>query len=176
MNLYTERLNLEILAESDMDFIVSLEKKESTYFFERISAPDDEFIQKKYRRYLEAGSNTGNFCFVISLKDRGEKIGKVTLNLMNEEINEWEIGWALDDKYRKNGFASEAAKRVLDFAFSAEGANRIVAFGNAENTDSENVMKRIGMKKEGRIRETKLIGNRLFDEIVYSVLKREYEG
>lgn len=48
-----------------------------------------------------------------------------------------------------------------------------IAFLNAENKRSEALCKRIGMVRDGCLRENRLLNGRYYDDYVYSIL--EYE-
>ena len=95
--------------------------------------------------------------------------------LINESIREWEIGWAIHPAQWGKGFATEAAHRMLEFAFSDLQAHRVVAFSHAENTASIQVMKKLNMRQEGSLRETRPWKNGWSDEVVYSILDREWK-
>lgn len=56
-----------------------------------------------------------------------------------------EIGWRLAAAHWGQGFATEAARTVLAFAFESLGLDEVVSFTAAVNTRSERVMERIGM-------------------------------
>jgi RimJ/RimL family protein N-acetyltransferase len=56
-----------------------------------------------------------------------------------------EIGWRLARRYWGHGYASEAASRVLRFAFRDLGLPEVVSFTSTANARSQAVMKRIGM-------------------------------
>ena len=56
-----------------------------------------------------------------------------------------EIGWRYNRKSWGRGFATEAAKACVRYAFEILGINKIVSFTSATNKKSENVMQRIGM-------------------------------
>jgi ribosomal-protein-alanine N-acetyltransferase len=59
---------------------------------------------------------------------------------------EAEIGWALSMRYRGKGYATEAAKALVEYGFTELKLRRIVAFTERDNVASINVMKRIGMQ------------------------------
>lgn len=56
-----------------------------------------------------------------------------------------EIGWRLSRPSWGHGYASEAARRVLGFAFNDLGLREVVSFTSAVNVRSQAVMRRIGM-------------------------------
>ena len=108
------------------------------------------------------------------VENNGVRIGEVHVACNWEETLEWEIGWYLLSEYWGNGFATEAVKAVIQFAFSHFKINRLAAFLNAENKRSAALAERVGMFLEGRLRETRLVNGVYCDEYVFSVLKREF--
>jgi RimJ/RimL family protein N-acetyltransferase len=59
-----------------------------------------------------------------------------------------DIGWRLAYEYWGNGYATEAAKAVIDHAFRRLGIDEIVSFTVPKNHRSRAVMERIGMKRD----------------------------
>jgi RimJ/RimL family protein N-acetyltransferase len=59
-----------------------------------------------------------------------------------------EIGWRLARDFWGQGYATEAARRALDFAFHEAGFAEIVSFAVAGNRRSRAVMERIGMSRD----------------------------
>ena len=74
------------------------------------------------------------------------------------------------------GYASEAAQRLLAFAFENFTAHRIVAFCHAENTTSVRVMQKIGMKQEACVRQVRYYNNRYYDSVKYGILRDEWNN
>jgi RimJ/RimL family protein N-acetyltransferase len=61
-----------------------------------------------------------------------------------------EVGlfWAIEKRQRNQGYASEAARALIDFAFTDLSLARIVATTTYDNLASEAVMRRLGMRVE----------------------------
>jgi RimJ/RimL family protein N-acetyltransferase len=58
-----------------------------------------------------------------------------------------EIGWRLATRFWGNGYATEAAIGVLDWAFADKGLDAVVSFAVEANHRSTSVMKRIGLHR-----------------------------
>jgi len=61
---------------------------------------------------------------------------------------EVEIGWRLASAAWGRGYASEAARAILDFGFSALDVAEIVAFTATTNLRSQAVMRRLGLVRD----------------------------
>lgn len=53
--------------------------------------------------------------------------------------------WAVDPAYQRQGYASEAAQALVDYAFSQLNLSRVIATTEYTNVGSMGVMKRLGM-------------------------------
>jgi RimJ/RimL family protein N-acetyltransferase len=64
-----------------------------------------------------------------------------------------EIGFVLSRSYWNRGLISEALTRVLEYSFQSIGLNRIEGFCLLDNRAGIGVLERVGMKREGVLRE-----------------------
>ena len=97
--------------------------------------------------------------FAVELNATGEMIGFTGLaipDFLPEIMPAVEIGWRFARAHWGNGYATEAARSVLEFAFDRVGLDRLVSVHAVGNEASANVMRKIGMRFE---RETTHPGN-----------------
>jgi ribosomal-protein-alanine N-acetyltransferase len=59
-----------------------------------------------------------------------------------------EIGWRLAQAYWRRGYATEAARAVLDDAFGRAGLAEVVSMTAVPNEPSQRVMQRLGMHRD----------------------------
>jgi len=112
--------------------------------------------------------------WAVTLK--GTVIGGLNLTF-NFEHRSAEIGYSVARKHWNKGISSEAARAVIDAAFSThEDLNRVQARADAANVGSQRVMEKIGMVKEGVLRLNRVEREEAFDEAVFSILRREWEA
>jgi RimJ/RimL family protein N-acetyltransferase len=60
-----------------------------------------------------------------------------------------EIGWRIAPGFRRRGYAEEAARAALDFAFGTLRLAEVVAFTVPGNATSWRLMERLGMRPDG---------------------------
>jgi len=81
-----------------------------------------------------------------------------------------EIGWRIAPAFRRRGFAEEAARVALDFAFGALGLAEVVAFTVPGNVPSRRLMERLGMRDDGVFDHPRLPeGHPLRQHLLYRV-------
>jgi RimJ/RimL family protein N-acetyltransferase len=82
--------------------------------------------------------------------ESNELIGAACLQrLANKDGAPLEIGWRLRPSDHGKGFATEAGRGVIKFAFEQIGASYLVAVAHPENRPSHRVMERLGMTYVG---------------------------
>lgn len=173
-SIQTERLFLRPLNENDTAFLQDLLARPASFRYETAAAPSREDLAKNcewYREQMQSLPREGAIRWIVLHEN--EPVGQVHLNCNWEETAEWEIGWHLLPEHWGNGYAAEAAKAAARYAFANLRVHRIAAFINADNTRSAALAERIGMIREGRMREVRYIGGVRHDELVYSLLARE---
>ncbi|MFY0608681.1 MAG: GNAT family N-acetyltransferase [Cyclobacteriaceae bacterium] len=67
-----------------------------------------------------------------------------------------DIGWRLKKSAWGKGYTTEGSKRCLDYAFQELNIEKVVSVCTKNNIKSENVMRKIGMTKQGTFNHPKL--------------------
>lgn len=109
--------------------------------------------------------------FVVVLRETGELIGGCGIHKAGYN---GEIGYTFNPRFWGHGYATEAAFTLLRLGFEELGLHRIHATCRPENEASAAVMKRIGMKREGRMREHLFFKGAFHDSELYSILRHEF--
>lgn len=145
----TERLILRQWKESDFEpFIKMGLDQDVMQFFPSLLTPQESLnlIQKISRLIDENGWGF----WAVELKENYQFIGFIGLHTQPEQFDFSpcvEIGWRLAKEFWKQGYATEGAKAVLDYAFNVLNLDKIVSFTATLNKPSQAVMERIGMQK-----------------------------
>jgi len=109
------------------------------------------------------------------LQSDSKVIGSVEMVIRSRRWGQAEIGWALNRVYRGMGYATEAARRMITFGFDDLGLHRISAECDPGNTASVRLMERLGMRREGHLREIIVVKGVWCDRYVYAVLAHEWD-
>lgn len=109
-------------------------------------------LQKHFKK------NNYNY-FATEILETGELIGFIGLAYQDYKTDftpATDIGWRLKKSAWGNGYATERAKRCLEFAFNNLRLDTVISICTEKNTKSESVMKKLGMKKIGEFNHPKL--------------------
>jgi ribosomal-protein-alanine N-acetyltransferase len=105
----------------------------------------------------------------------GELIGTCGFHNLNKGARRGELGYELGYEYWGRGYMRKALRPVLDYGFNIMRFERIEAFLNVDNDRSAGLLKKLGFKLEGMLREYALSPKGLIDQNCYSLLKREWK-
>ena len=81
---------------------------------------------------------------LIVLRESRVVIGSVNLKGLPKDNGDVEIGWGVSPEYQKRGIATEAARAAIEWAFSQEGARRVIATIPEDNVASIRVSRTLG--------------------------------
>lgn len=108
---------------------------------------------------------------IVSEKSVIGRIGIHNINFQNKNAS---IGYWLIENAQGKGIISKATCSLITYAFQTLGLNRIEIKAATDNLRSRSVPERLGMPKEGTLREAELVNGKFLDLEVYSVLSSEW--
>ena len=153
----SDRLLLRPWHEDDADFLLDMESRWEVVRFlgpnpTTLRTRDKALASITHRRDVD---HPVHGLRAITTRD-GQLVGNLALVPVHVSAGqspgtppEVEIGWHLHPDAWGNGYATEAARAVLDDAF-AQGLTRIIAVTNIGNDASQAVCRRLGMTHLGR--------------------------
>jgi ribosomal-protein-serine acetyltransferase len=127
---------------------------------------------KFIRSCLESAVSETGFHYALLLD--GEIVGLVTFNSI-EKINHCAtMGYWLAKSQTGRGLMTTAAKTLISAGFRQLELNRIQARVATGNYPSQAVCDRLGLKKEGILRQAEWVNDHFVDLTINSVLRREW--
>jgi ribosomal-protein-alanine N-acetyltransferase len=84
-------------------------------------------------------------------------------------------GLPADGTGRHRGYATEAARVLLRWAFGTLDLNRVQAQTDTRNLASARVLEKLGFVREGTLREDCVVNGEVSDSWVYGLLRREWQ-
>jgi ribosomal-protein-alanine N-acetyltransferase len=120
--------------------------------------------ERSVKRMIQRWEADGFGLFTTVRKEDGAVIGRVGLLVWNADTwepttraesengrTEVEVGYTLGRDYWGQGYATEAAGAVRDYALRKLGADRLIALIIHGNTASENVARKLGLAYERKV-------------------------
>jgi RimJ/RimL family protein N-acetyltransferase len=105
----------------------------------------------------------------------GVFIGWCGLTKWNPDYRSASLGYCLDDEAWGHGYATEAARALLQWGFETLDLNRVQAEADTRNAASARVLEKLGFVLEGTLREDCVVNGDVSDSWVYGLLRREWQ-
>ncbi|MEU6914815.1 GNAT family N-acetyltransferase [Streptomyces olindensis] len=149
---HTERLRLRQWTDADLDPLAELDADPEVMRYIGDGSPGTrERTAAALARARAAWDERGYGLFAAEETATGELIGWVGLSIpgyLPEIMPAVEIGWRLRRRSWGRGYATEAAREVLAFAFDEVGLERVVSICHVDHHASARVMAKLGMAHE----------------------------
>ncbi|AJT41899.1 GNAT family N-acetyltransferase [Psychromicrobium lacuslunae] len=180
--LRTERLVLRRFEPTDLDAYYAYQSLPETARYllgdarslaecmERVG----KFSQQKFSQEGDWAS------FAVELAEQPGLLGEIALKWGTggdaEHGYVGEIGWTLTPQAQGKGYATEAARAVLELAFGQLGFHRLHARLDAANDGSRKICERLGMRAEGLFQQNWFLKGEWTSEAVYAILRSEWRA
>ena len=116
--------------------------------------------------------NDKHYEFAITDKNTGELYGAIALS-NNKAYKNGEIAYWVGEEYWGKGYAPEALKGLIEFAFTERGYHKVWGRFFTSNPASGRVMEKVGMLKEGLLAEHVIKEGKFEDLILYGILNKK---
>ncbi|MCL1963636.1 MAG: GNAT family N-acetyltransferase [Firmicutes bacterium] len=118
--------------------------------------------------------------WAVCLQSTGTLIGN--LYLAKQDFDTWAMGYAFNANFQGKGYATEAARALLEDVFKNQNAHRVAAMCNPMNESSWKLLERLNFRREGHLVKNvyfkeDITGNPIWvDTFQYGILAEEWCG
>lgn len=175
----TERLLLRPFAASDTEALYAYERLPEVHRYlytePRSWSEVETMVAERQGRtaLIEPGQAIN---LVVVLAQTGELAGDCMLFWRSEEHQQGEVGYVFNPAYHGRGLATETVGALLRLGFEGLRLHRITGQLDARNTVSARVLERCGLRREAHLVENEFVKGEWTDELIYAVLRREWQA
>jgi len=180
MELNTERLLLRQWKQEDFAPFAELNSDSDVmeYFPSTLSPEQSDDLARLAQKLI---AERGWGIWAIELITTGDFIGFVGLHYPDDDLPFTpcvEIAWRLRKQFWGKGYATEAAKESLSFAFSTLQLDEVFAYTAVTNVRSRSVMERLGLHNTDQNFEHPNLpkGHPLSEHVVYKLSKQTWSA
>ncbi|KQZ07668.1 GCN5 family acetyltransferase [Agromyces sp. Root1464] len=173
--LHTERLRLRPFTDDDADALFALQSDADVLRYWDSPPWTDRASVARFmdgcRRMADEGS--GARVAIERTADRAF-VGWCTFNSWNSDFRSASLGYCLNRAAWGHGYATEAARALLRWAFDTIDLNRVQSETDTRNLASARVLEKLGFVREGTLREDCIVDGDVSDSWVYGLLRRDW--
>jgi RimJ/RimL family protein N-acetyltransferase len=173
--LQTARLRLRAFDDADADDVFALHSSPSVLrYWDSPPWTDRARAEKFLARCREIEAEGSGARLAVDRLSDGAFIGWCTLTSWNRDFRSAELGYCFAEAVWGQGYATEAVRAVLTWAYGALDLNRVQAQVDTRNAPSGRVLEKLGFVREGTLREDCIVDGDVSDSWVYGLLRREW--
>ena len=166
----TQRLTIRPFLETDLDDLYNLLSNPEVmkYYPSTLDKKEaKEWMERNWKREQDFGHSLRA---IIRKKDSVfvGQCGLVTQDIEGKDMVE--VGYMIRNDLWRQGYATEALRKILDFSFTELELHRIEADCATGNTGSIKVLEKVGMTREGLCRKILPIRGEWVDNYMYAIL------
>ena len=173
----TDRLTLRPFVEEDFDAIHAMrsDAEVARYLYGETLSQSEARSLLAQKIAAPAWACEGDWLSVAAVeRASGSTVGDVSLRWISERDRTAEIGFVFDPRHQGKGLATEAARALVDWAFTSAGFHRVIGRTEARNSASTRVLEKLGMRLEAHLVENEWVKGEWQSELVYAILEREW--
>lgn len=160
----TKRLRLRSPRYSDLNDMIEMDMEEDVQKHllvaveKSVAQPEKASLRKQLKESIKSGDPKGGAVWAIEDKNTGRFIGMISLELA-QAINKMALSFRLKPEMWRQGYATEAASAIVEFAFDKLMFSELSALIHPDNIASQRVIEKTGFSRDGLLfagTETKL--------------------
>lgn len=161
----TARLRCREAEEADIPWIIALESRADTRDYLWIGTPEEHRAEIADPKHL---------LLLFQEREGGEKAGYALVRL-DFKSHVFELR-RVATELRGRGYGREAMEGLLDYAFRRTDTNRFWLDVYPDNVIGIRLYESLGLHRDGVLRQSYKSERGYLDQIIYSLLRREYES
>ncbi|WP_136686864.1 GNAT family N-acetyltransferase [Halorhabdus amylolytica] len=158
-----------------------IEEEDAEFLAEAINHPEvwptlaavDPLSTDDEREWIENLTDDDDIHLLICAD--GDPVGTIGLNRVNDVWGIAELGYYVHPDAQRNGYATDAARRIVRYGFEDRRLEKVYANVYPDNHGSRGVLESVGFEREGVFREHAFVRGERIDVHRYGLLASEFD-
>lgn len=174
-HLDTPRLRLRRFTRADLPALLAYRNDPEVARYQSWDSfsPEEGAAFIEAQSLLEPGSPGRWFQFAMTVKPDFRLIGDCALHVDADRVAE--IGFTVSRTGQGQGFASDAVREVIRYAFLELGVLRVQAIVDARNDRAIRLLERVGLRPDKHLSRLAWFKNEWSDEHVYAIDRSQWQ-
>lgn len=174
--LRSDRLRLRPVEDADADALYALQSDPHVLrFWDAPPWIDRDRAAAFIARSRQMADDGTGVRWAIDRTDAGAFIGWISLSRWNPAYRSAALGYCFGTAVWGRGYATEAARTVLRWAYDTLDLNRVQAETDTRNAASARVLEKVGFVREGTLRQDCVVDGDVSDSWVYGLLRSDWQ-
>ena len=175
--LQTDRLRLRPFEEADANALHTMQS--SAHVLRYWDAPpwtERERARKFIEKCHKLSDDGTGARLAVERHEDGAFIGWCSLTRWDPGYRSAEMGYCFTDAAWGQGYATEAARVLLEWAYNSLDLNRVQAETDTRNAASARVLEKLGFVREGTLRQNCIVNGDVSNSWVYGLIGSDWRS
>jgi len=136
----------------------------------------EEEVKELLDKWISSYKRPDYYRWAIIEKETSICMGQIAIFLVDNKNHFCEIEYGLGSEFHRRGYASEAVKVILEFAFNKVNFHKVQVCHKEGNAASQGVIRKNHFVYEGKLRDYFYMNGKYVSRLYYSLLRDEYEN
>jgi [ribosomal protein S5]-alanine N-acetyltransferase len=175
--IITNRLKMRKFREEDWRAVYAYTQDPQVIQYVPGEAPSEAETQEMICAWMNGeNEHPPHYDFAVTIPPNDEVVGWCCIQVSANEKQTAEVRYVLNRECWGKGFATEGTEGVINYAFVVLKMHRVYATCRPGNIIAWHVVEKLGMRREGRLRENVWIRDSWHDSFLYAVLDHEWQA
>ena len=124
------------------------------------------------RKFIEGAriDNQAGVALTLGIEHQGDIVGVIGFHEFDNENRQTSMGFWISSSHQGKGIVSSSCARLIEYAFTDLGLNRVVMKIAEDNVPSRRVAERTGLVYEGTSKQSEWLYDHFVDQVVYAAV------
>lgn len=165
-NKNMNKIKLRAIEPEDLDLIYSIENDRELWNVGTTNVPYSRFALSQYITGTQNDIYADRQLRLMIENDKSETIGIADIMDYDPKHNRAEIGIVIIDKWRRQGFATEAIKQIKDYARKTIHLHKLYAIISRDNDAAIRLFEKAGFTEEAVLKDWLYDGAKYHDAVI----------
>lgn len=165
--------------DDDLDAVFAFQSRDDVTRYVSYSSRTREEVRNalERRKAFRAIEKDGDVLIVAVIeRESGALIGEIDFWVTSMANKQGGFGYVFHPDFSGKGYATEAARAVLDIAFDVYDMHKVIADCDVRNAPSYRLMERLGMRREAHFIENEWFKGEWSSSYIYAMLAHEWKA
>lgn len=120
--------------------------------------------------------NRAGVALTLGIEHQGDIVGVIAFHEFDSDNRQTSMGFWISSSHQGKGIVSSSCERLIEYAFTDLGLNRVVMKIAEENIRSRRVAERLGLACEGTCRQSEWLYDHFVDQVIYAITADQWSA
>ena len=128
------------------------------------------------RKFIEGAriDNQAGVALTLGIEHQGDIVGVIAFHEFDNENRQTSMGFWISSSHQGKGIVSISCARLIEYAFTDLGLNRVVMKIAQDNVPSRRVAERNGLVYEGTRRQSEWLYDHFVNQVIYAAVADQW--